>query len=215
MGCGTSTPPGPPPHGSIDLQVDDSALVTHSTCKSEGVRAARELQRAFGYNAEMVSVASTAAWCGDAGASTAERRWGPWTDASGESVVALLCCVNRSVSSLARLPDGVLRHIAGWVRVPRAARTSRLGAAARAGQVRELELLVALGAPLDATGEDGSTALMEAATAGSLACVRLLLEAGANVHVHNNCGRSALRCATVAGHAEIAEYLAIFSADLG
>lgn len=47
-------------------------------------------------------------------------------------------------------------------------------------QVPILELLLAAGARMEATGPDGETALMDAAYAGDEDCVRLLLEQGAN-----------------------------------
>ena len=45
--------------------------------------------------------------------------------------------------------------------------------------------------------------------------MRQLREAGCGLRARNARGRTALQCATEAGHAEVAEYLAIVTADLG
>jgi ankyrin repeat protein len=53
------------------------------------------------------------------------------------------------------------------------------------GDVAAVELMLDVGFPIDARGEDGATPLHAAAAAGSVEVVRLLLDRGANVHAQD------------------------------
>ncbi len=64
--------------------------------------------------------------------------------------------------------------------------------AAVSGQTETLALLLDCKAPIDATNENGKTALMEAARYGRLPATRLLLERGANPNLVDNGGGTAL-----------------------
>jgi ankyrin repeat protein len=60
---------------------------------------------------------------------------------------------------------------------------------------------------IDATNEDGMTALHLAAESGDLDAVRLLLEHRADMHIAENGGSTAEQLVTSSGHTEVAELL--------
>lgn len=71
-------------------------------------------------------------------------------------------------------------------------------------RVPAIELLLALGAPLDAVNNTGFTALHHAAEAGSLEAARALLEAGADPLRPNNAGMLPTETARERRHPEVA-----------
>jgi ankyrin repeat protein len=73
--------------------------------------------------------------------------------------------------------------------------------------------LSAKGANVNATGADGSTAIMYAAANDDLELVRALIKAGANVNLKNQLGTSALTEAAIIGSAPIIETLLKAGAD--
>jgi ankyrin repeat protein len=76
-----------------------------------------------------------------------------------------------------------------------------------------MRLLSTKGADVNATGADGSTAIMYAAANGDLELVRALIKAGANVKAKNQFGTSALTEAAIIGSAPIIEALLKAGAD--
>ena len=70
-----------------------------------------------------------------------------------------------------------------------------------------MRLLSAKGANVNATGADGSTAIMYAAANGDLELVRALIKAGADVKMANQFGTSAITEAAIIGSAPIIEAL--------
>jgi ankyrin repeat protein len=70
-----------------------------------------------------------------------------------------------------------------------------------------MRLAATKGANVNATGPDGSTALMYAAANGDLELVRALIKAGANVKLANQLGTSAITEAAIIGNAPIIDAL--------
>lgn len=75
-------------------------------------------------------------------------------------------------------------------------------AAAHAGDADQLKTLLAAGADLAATNEDGETALMLAAHAGHLDAVKALLAAGADVNAKSTMGWTAVAKAAFNGETD-------------
>ena len=73
--------------------------------------------------------------------------------------------------------------------------------------------LAAKGTNVNATGADGSTAIMYAAANGDLELVRALIKAGANVKLANQLGTSAITEAAIIGNAPIVSALLKAGAD--
>jgi ankyrin repeat protein len=69
-----------------------------------------------------------------------------------------------------------------------AAETALLDAFESGDHAAAMRLLSAKGANVNATGADGSTAIMYAAANGDLELVRVLIKAGANVKLKNQFG---------------------------
>jgi ankyrin repeat protein len=76
-----------------------------------------------------------------------------------------------------------------------------------------MRLATAKGANVNATGADGSTAIMHAAANDDLELVRALIKAGADVKLKNQFGTSALTEAAIIGSAPIVEALLKAGAD--
>jgi len=88
-----------------------------------------------------------------------------------------------------------------------------LMAAAHAGALEPLRLLLAAGAPLDIQESHGYTALMLACNAGHAVCVRLLLGAGADPHLTDDEGLTSLMFAAKNGHNDVVRILLERGAD--
>src|SRR5580658_998270 len=88
-----------------------------------------------------------------------------------------------------------------------AAETTPLAAAESGDHAAAIRLAATKGANVNATGADGSTALMYAAANGDLELVRALIKAGANVKLKNQLGTSALTEASIIGATPIIEAL--------
>ncbi|WP_052316087.1 ankyrin repeat domain-containing protein [Desulfomonile tiedjei] len=82
-----------------------------------------------------------------------------------------------------------------------------LAAAALAGHVAIVELLLSQGAQLNRTDQFGNTPLMEAALAGHREVVQLLLKRGAEIEARNIDGETALLRACMWGHTDVVELL--------
>jgi hypothetical protein len=91
-----------------------------------------------------------------------------------------------------------------------------LQAAAAAGDVELLKVLLARGADPDDVGNDvgGETALHAAATNGALAAAQMLLAAGADLRLRDIDGGTALHSAVLKGHCAVAELLLRHGAPL-
>lgn len=79
--------------------------------------------------------------------------------------------------------------------------------AAAAGDVREMERLIACGADINAADYDGRTALHIAASEAKVASVRYLLQNGGNANAKDRWGHSPLQDAERASHQEIVSLL--------
>jgi len=88
-----------------------------------------------------------------------------------------------------------------------------LDAAESGDHAAAIRLLGAKGANVNATGADGTTAIMYAAANDDLELVRALIKAGANVKLKNQFGTSALTEAAIIGSAPIIEALLKAGAD--
>lgn len=75
---------------------------------------------------------------------------------------------------------------------------------------RVAELLMSLGADVDAADSNGWTPLVHKAAMGELATVKFLLAAGANVKVKTNKGESVVEIALFHGKIEVAEFLSTY-----
>jgi uncharacterized protein len=90
---------------------------------------------------------------------------------------------------------------------------SLLETAESGDHIAAMRLLSTKGADVNATGADGTTAIMYAASNGDLELVRALIKAGANVKQANQFGTSALTEAAIIGSAPIIEALLKAGAD--
>src|ERR1035438_1824041 len=88
-----------------------------------------------------------------------------------------------------------------------AAEMTPLAAAESGDHTAAMRLLSTKGANVNATGADGSTAIMYAAANRDLELVRALIKAGANVKLKNQLGTSALTEASIIGATPIIEAL--------
>ena len=79
--------------------------------------------------------------------------------------------------------------------------------------IEAMRLLSAKGANVNATGADGTTAIMYAAANGDLELVRALIKAGADVKLANQLGTSAITEAAIIGNAPIIAALLKAGAD--
>ncbi|KAK9918635.1 hypothetical protein WJX75_005572 [Coccomyxa subellipsoidea] len=82
-----------------------------------------------------------------------------------------------------------------------------LHAAARAGNVEELEALIASGSKIDDRDKHSRTPLHMASWAGHEACVDILIKAGANVHSAAMDDMSSLHFAAQQGHLDVCRTL--------
>jgi ankyrin repeat protein len=94
-----------------------------------------------------------------------------------------------------------------------AADTTLLDAAASGDHAAALRLLSVKGANVNATGADGSTAIMYAAANNDPELVRALIKAGASVKLKSQLGTSAITEAAIIGSAPIIEALLKAGAD--
>jgi ankyrin repeat protein len=91
--------------------------------------------------------------------------------------------------------------------------TTLLDAAESGDHPAAMRLVTAKGANVNATGADGSTAVMYAAANDDLELVRALIKAGANVKMQNQLGTSAITEAAIIGSAPIIDALLKAGAD--
>ena len=101
---------------------------------------------------------------------------------------------------------------AGWM-IAGDLPTTLLDAAQGDDYPAAIRLLSAKGANVNATGADGTTAVMYAAANSDLELVRALIKAGANVKLANQLGTSALTEASITGNAPIVQALLKAGAD--
>jgi uncharacterized protein len=94
-----------------------------------------------------------------------------------------------------------------------AAEITPLAAIESGDRVTAMRLTGAKGANVNATGADGSTAIMYAAANNDLELVRALIKAGANVKLKNQLGTSAITEAAIIGSAPIIDALLKAGAD--
>src|SRR5579863_8402770 len=94
-----------------------------------------------------------------------------------------------------------------------AAEMTPLAAAESGDHATAIRLATTRGANVNATGADGSTAIMYAAANGDLELVRALIKAGANVKLANQLGTSAITEAAIIGNAPIVDALIKAGAD--
>lgn len=85
--------------------------------------------------------------------------------------------------------------------------------AARSGEP-QLQQLIHSGISVDATNEDGETALMQAADKGDITTVQRLLKNGAQVNKQDEDGKTALMFAAHEGHTAVVNALISAGADI-
>lgn len=96
---------------------------------------------------------------------------------------------------------------------PNARGLTPLMAAAHAGALEPLRLLLAAGVPVDVQDSHGYTALMIACNVGHDVCARLLLGAGADVQARDGRGLTSIMFAAKNGHDDIVRILMERGAD--
>ncbi len=101
----------------------------------------------------------------------------------------------------------------GGASIMMAAEATLLEPAEAGDHMAAMRALTAKGANVNATGADGTTAIMYAAANGDLELVRALIKAGANVKLKNQFGTSAITEAAIIGSAPILEALLKAGAD--
>ena len=122
----------------------------------------------------------------------------------------LLSAAPRLVSALGFLAIAAAPSLAADLA---GAQTSLLDAASSGDHAAAMRLVGAKPANVNATGGDGSTAIMYAAANGDLDLVRALIKAGANVKLANQFGTSAITEAAIIGSAPIIDALLKAGAD--
>jgi ankyrin repeat protein len=103
--------------------------------------------------------------------------------------------------------------LAGTSMLMAASETTLLDTAESGDHAAAMRLASAKGTNVNATGADGSTAIMYAAANDDLELVRALIKAGANVKLKNQFGTSALTEAAIIGSAPIIDALLKAGAD--
>ncbi|MDO8436831.1 MAG: ankyrin repeat domain-containing protein [Nitrosomonadaceae bacterium] len=84
--------------------------------------------------------------------------------------------------------------------------------AATKGHTEIVEMLLDVGAKIDSTSDNGTTALMMAARGDHLDAVKLLLQKGANPNIRNESGGTALSFALSREHLQVAKLLRVSGA---
>jgi hypothetical protein len=84
--------------------------------------------------------------------------------------------------------------------------------AATKGHTDIIEMLLSIGAKIDSTSDNGTTALMMAARGDHLDAVKLLLKKGANPNIRNESGGTALSFALSQEHFQVAKLLQVSGA---
>lgn len=84
--------------------------------------------------------------------------------------------------------------------------------AATKGHTEIIEMLLGVGAKIDSTSDNGTTALMMAARGDHLDAVKLLLQKGANPNIRNESGGTALSFALSREHLQVAKLLRVVGA---
>ena len=82
-----------------------------------------------------------------------------------------------------------------------------LHSAAEAGDVAEIESLLALGFSIDRRNDEGLTPLMVAAVNDKVQAVKCLLKQGADPSLQDNTGWDVLHCASQGGNSEVMELM--------
>ena len=82
------------------------------------------------------------------------------------------------------------------------------------GRPTAVEVLLAAGADVNAVGNDGTSALMEASHHGFLKVVRVLVFAGADINARDRNGSTALTLACGDGHLDVVQALLAKGADV-
>ena len=109
------------------------------------------------------------------------RRYGAADDATDEDLL-LSACLRADQADVQRL---IARHPGLPDRLTGAQRAAAIAQAAEVGRTAAVGLMLDLGFPADARGEDGGTALHAAAYAGSVSVVTLLIDHGADIEAHD------------------------------
>jgi ankyrin repeat protein len=113
--------------------------------------------------------------------------------------------MRRLVTAIAAVLAGASMVVAADTTAPTG--TALLDAAEAGDHAAAMRLVSAKGANVNATGNDGSTAIMYAAANGDLELVRALIKSGANVKPANQLGTSAITEAAIIGSAPILDAL--------
>ena len=86
--------------------------------------------------------------------------------------------------------------------------------AAKKGDLKQVEQLIAQGADVNVRGTNGETPLTIAALGGRQTVVALLLEAGADLQIRNKGGLTPLHAAAYGGHRDVVELLLAKGVDV-
>ncbi|MDR1350209.1 MAG: ankyrin repeat domain-containing protein [Zoogloeaceae bacterium] len=116
----------------------------------------------------------------------------------GDSALSLAALEGRFAVARRLVEAGAQVNSEGW---------PPLAYAAFNGHAQMVDYLLAHGANVNATSENGVTALMMAARGGYLAIVQRLVAARANIHLQTDRGKTALDWALENRHTHIAEFL--------
>src|ERR1700691_817757 len=125
--------------------------------------------------------------------------------------------IRRFASAIAVLLAGAIMMVAADTATPKGTAlpggTALLDAAESGDHAAAMRLVSVKGVNVNATGADGSTAIMYAAANDDLELVRALIKAGANVKLQNQFGSSAITEAAIIGSAPIIDALLKAGAD--
>jgi hypothetical protein len=125
----------------------------------------------------------------------------------------VVCCVLLVLAAL-YVPYGWWRYLMLKTSGPGQHGASHLVYAAAMGELYNVRTLVSHGVPVDATGGDGTTALMGASVEGRLDVVKYLVGAGAKINYQGGIlSQTALMDAAEMRHSDVVEYLLQVGAD--